>query len=234
MVGVDTDARIALGIGITKKFKNMVKNKQVPLTMNRDKIIKRLSEIESKFMALKWSYLPLEQILLSKNLRTIEILAKEIFDSFPNNWEEVLSSRGLEGKKTAGTLQFFRDFYYQLRDRISKGFSDDLAASIDVLCGEILSIEPIDEGIWKCLVADDKTRYFVVTNIPDLKKGDVVPIAKLPPDVVHGVYSQGMFAGSSKGLSCCDKENIGKRPKLTDKELGQARGILEQEFLKIK
>jgi hypothetical protein len=40
-----------------------------------------------------------------------------------------------------------------------------------------------------------------------------------------------MFAGSSKGLQRFTAEEIGKRPDLSDKELGQARGILEQIYV---
>ena len=234
MVGIDSDVRLILADGIVDYFTQMVKNKRIPLTMNRQLILTRLSEVKSKLMALKWSYKPLEQVLLSKELRNVEIYIKEIFDSFPEKWEEMLTSRGLDGKHTAGTLVFIRDFFYTMRERITKGFSEDYADTIDIVCGEIQSIEKIDANNWKCLVADGRARYNVLTNIQELKKGDIVPIAKLPPQIVHGIYSEGMFMGSSKGISKFTKDEIGKRPDLTDKELGQTRGILEKHFISKK
>ena len=105
MVGIETDSRLILAEGIAKFFSQMVQNKQIPLTMNRDKIMSRLSEVNSKIMALKWSYKPLEQVLLSKELRDIEIFIKEIFDSFPEKWEDMLASRGIDGKLTANQVQ---------------------------------------------------------------------------------------------------------------------------------
>ncbi len=233
LTGIDSDSRIVIAEGITKYFTELVQSKKIPLTLNRQKIQARLSEINSKLMGLKWSYKPLEQILHSKELRDIEISAKEIFDSFPDKWEEFLSTRGIEGKNTSAIIVFIRDFFYRLRERLTNGLSDDFADAIDILCGEILSVESIDAKNWKCLVTDGVARYHVATNISGLKKGDIVPIAKLPSSIVHGVHSEGMFLGkpdSSKYTS----DNIGKRPELTDKELGQARGILERFFVSKK
>jgi predicted RNA-binding protein with EMAP domain len=121
-----------------------------------------------------------------------------------------------------------------MRERLKDGFSDDYADAIDILCGEIISIDSIDSSNWNCIVTDGKARYNVVTNIAGLKKGEIVPIAKLPPQIVHGVLSEGMFAGSSKGLQRFTSEEVGKRPNLSDKELGQARGILENIYVSKK
>ena len=88
MTGIETDARIVLAEGITKFFIDIVHFKKIPLSINKEKIISRLSDINSKIMALKWSYLPHDQLMHSKNLREIEIYAKEIFDSFPEKWQE--------------------------------------------------------------------------------------------------------------------------------------------------
>lgn len=231
MTGIENDVRLILAENIAKYLEQMVKNRKIPLSINRQKILTRLSEINSKIMALKWSYQPLEQVLHSKQLRDIEIFAKDIFDSFPENWEETLASRGQEGKLTSKILKYMRNFFYTLRARITDGFSDDYADAIEILCGEIQSIEKVDATTWKCLVTDGIDRYHVVTNIEDLKKGDVVPIAKLPPQIVHGVLSEGMFMGSSKGIQKFSKEEVGKKPTLTDKELGQSRGIIERFFV---
>jgi len=233
MTGIETDARIVLAEGITKFFTDIVINKKIPLTINRQKILSRLADINSKIMALKWSYIAHDQLTHSKGLREIEIYAKEIFDSFPEKWEERLLTRGLEGKKEIATLVFIRDFFYTMRERLTKGYSDDLTEAIDYYAGEIISIESIDKKNSKCVVTDGHGRYNVVTNIVGLKKGDLLPIAKLLPRVVHGVFSEGMFMGSGEGLGLT-KDDIGKRPNLTDKELGQARGILEQTFLSKK
>ncbi len=231
MVGIETDARIMLAEGIVKRFNDMVKNRHIPLSMDRQKVISRLSEINSKLMALKWSYKPLDKVLQSKELREIEIFIKDIFDAFPVKWEEMLTSRGLEGRQTTGLLLFIRDFFYRLRERLTKGLSDDFADTIDILVGEIQTIEKADGGTWKCMVSDGQARYYVITNISELKKGDILPIAKLPPQAIHGIYSEGMFMSAPKEGLKFTKEDVGKRPELTDKELGQARGILENMFL---
>jgi predicted RNA-binding protein with EMAP domain len=231
MAGIDSDSRLIIAEGMVKQFTDLVQNRKIPLTLNRQKILTRLSEINSKLKALKWSYKPLEQVLHSKELRDIEINAKEIFDSFPEKWEDRLSSQGFEGKNSVAVLTYIKNFFYSMRERITKGFSDDFADAIEILCGEIIGIETIDSSNWKCIVTDGQARYHVVTNIPDIKKGEIVPIAKLPPQVVHGILSEGMFAGSSKGLQRFSKEEVGKRPDLSDKELGQSRGILENLYV---
>ncbi len=230
MTGIDSDSRIILAEGIIKYFSDLVQNKRIPLTLNRQKILTRLSEMKSKLMSLKWSYKPIEQVLHSKELRDIEISAKDIFDSFPEKWEEILGTRGLEGKNSTSILIFIRDFFYRLRERLANGLSSDYADAIDILCGEILSIENIDPKNWKCLVTDGIARYNVATNIAGLKKGDIIPIAKLPSQIIHGVHSEGMFLGKPD-TSKYTSEDVGKRPELTDKELGQARGIIERFFV---
>ncbi|NHJ49181.1 MAG: hypothetical protein FK733_15440 [Asgard group archaeon] len=234
MTGIDSDSRLVIAEGIIKQFTDLVQNKKIPLTLNKQKVLSRLSEMKSKLMALKWSYKPLEQVLHSKELREIEINAKDIFDSFPENWEQRLSTQGLDGRKSVADLTYMRMFFYSMRERIKEGFSDDFADAIDILCGEIISIEAINSSNWNCIVTDGKARYNVVTNIEGIKKGEVVPIAKLPPQIVHGILSEGMFAGSSRGLQRFTSEEVGKQPDLTDKELGQARGILEQIYVSKK
>lgn len=234
MVGIDSDSRLIIAEGIVKQFTNIVQNRKIPLTLNRQKIMTRLSEINSKLKALKWSYKPLEQVLRSKELRDIEINAKEIFDTFPEKWEDRLASQGLEGKNSVATLSYIRNYFYSMRERLTKGLSDDFADAIDILCGEIIGIETIDSTNWKCTVTDGQARYNVVTNIPGVKKGEIIPIAKLPPQIVHGILSEGMFAGSSKGLQRFTNDDVGKRPDLSDKELGQSRGILEKLFVSKK
>lgn len=233
LTGIDSDSRIIIAEGITKYFTDLVQNKKIPLSLNRQKILTRLEEIKSKLMGLKWSYKPIEQILHSKELRDVEIFAKDIFDSFPEKWEETMNTQGLEGKNSAAILIFIRNFFYNLRERLTKGFSDDFADAIDILCGEILSIENIDTKNWKCLVTDGVARYHVATNISGLKKGDIIPIGKLPSQIIHGLHSEGMFLGAPDP-SKYTSDDIGKRPELTDKELGQARGILERFFISKK
>ncbi|NHJ31649.1 MAG: hypothetical protein FK732_02190 [Asgard group archaeon] len=231
MVGIDSDSRLIIAEGMVKQFTDLIQNRKIPLTLNRQKILTRLSEINSKLKALKWSYKPLEQVLHSKDLRDIEINAKEIFDSFPEKWEDRLTSQGFEGKNSVAVLTYIKNFFYSIRERITKGFSDDFADAIEIFCGEIIGIEAIDSANWKCIVADGHARYNVVTNIPEIKKGEIVPIAKIPPQVVHGILSEGMFAGSSKGLQRFTKDEVGKRPDLSNKELGQSRGILEKLYV---
>ncbi len=234
MVGIDSDSRLIIAEGVVRQFTDIVQNKKIPLSLNRQKILTRLSEISKKIKALKWSYKPLEQVLRSKELRDIEINAKEIFDSFPEKWEDRLVTQGLDGKNSVAILTYIRNYFYTMRERLTQGLSDDYADAIDILCGEIISIESIDSANWKCIVTDGKARYNVVTNIVGIKKGEVVPIAKLPPQIVYGVLSEGMFAGSSKGLPRFTNDDIGKRPDLSDKELGQSRGILEKLYVSKK
>ncbi|NHJ87345.1 MAG: hypothetical protein FK734_17910 [Asgard group archaeon] len=232
MAGIDSDSRIVIAEGMVREFTNLVQNKRIPLTLNRQKILTRLAEINSKLMALKWSYKPLEQILHSKELRDIEIFAKDIFDTFPEKWEDMLNTRGIEGKLAVKNLQYLRDFFYSIRERLTEGFSEDYADAIDILTGEILSIEKIDAKNWKCVVTDGKARYNIATNIVDLKKGDLMPIAKLPPQIVHGVLSEGMFIGSP--LTGVGKDEVGKKPEVSEKEKGHARGILQEHYVKRK
>lgn len=230
MTGIDSDARIILAEEMAKYLYQMVLNKRIPLTMNRQKIMTNLDEINSKIMALKWSYKPLEGVLHSKELRDIEIYMKEIFDSFPEKWEDMLTSRGQDGKLTTKLLVYIREYFYRLRERLTNGFSDDFADTFDIRCGEIQTIEKVEGNNWKCLVTDGVSRYNVLTNIEGLKKGEVLPIAKLPPQIIHDVLSEGMFMGSAKTIRPFSKDEIGKRPELSDKELGQSRGIIERFF----
>ncbi|MFW9924591.1 MAG: hypothetical protein ACFFDW_15020, partial [Candidatus Thorarchaeota archaeon] len=120
--------------------------------------------------------------------------------------------------------------FYRLRERLTTGFSNDFADTFDIRCGEIQTIEKVEGNNWKCLVSDGVSRYNVLTNIEGLKKGEVLPIAKLPPQIIHSVLSEGMFMGSAKTIRPFSKDEIGKRPELSDKELGQSRGIIERFF----
>ncbi len=117
-------------------------------------------------------------------------------------------------------------------DNILKlGPINDPVIGIDIKTGEVVSIGKTDK-LLVCNVNLGDRAITVVTNDTQVKEGNRVGVALLPPSVFMGVVSEGMFLGAGDGVLKDVEGELGKMPHgIPLDALNETRNLVET-FLK--
>ena len=108
---------------------------------------------------------------------------------------------------------------------------NDPVIGIDIKTGEIVSVGKSDKLLICNVNLGDKA-ITVVTNDLTVKEGNRVGVAMLPPSVIMGVTSEGMFLGAGDGVLKEVEGNLGEMPHgIPLESLNETRNLVEA-FLK--
>ncbi|MDI6842577.1 hypothetical protein C7452_0391 [Methanothermobacter defluvii] len=130
-------------------------------------------------------------------------------------------------------VRFFLNTIGNLKKRLMLGKIADPVIGVDILAGEVMSVggHPGADKLQVCNVNIGGRALKVVTNDPDVREGDRVAVALLPPENFMGITSEGMFLGV-EGVLRDVKGEPGEMPRGMPLEaLNEARNLVE-EFLK--
>ncbi len=146
-----------------------------------------LSRIESQLMALKYSYMHPRDIASSEPVRAILEDAKKLYLAYRDGIEKDYGEL-----KRANLMWAFRTF-----SGLSRRFSIEselTTVGVDLVAMQVRNIAKKDRyWVTRCIAGPfDMT---VVTNLSNLKAGDTLAAALLPPAAVGGIVSEAMFLG---------------------------------------
>mgnify|MGYP000624977559 CR=1 FL=1 len=213
-----SDFRILVAEDALTKLENLINSKRLPIAYEKKKAQERIHRIKSNLMAIKYSYLSPEQLVSS-----------QIFSEYERSVSELISLLNLDTKspmKKDNTQKFaIAQYKYVIRiltglkSRILLGQDNKPEYAIDIVGVKVLTTakHPQSNKLKVCKVADLEHSYVIITNMEKISKNFSIGVAFLPPVILMGEISEGMF--------CTDKiENglIGKRiPSnlITSKEL---------------
>jgi len=85
---------------------------------------------------------------------------------------------------------------------------------------KVVNVEnhPKSQNLLIVWVTDGLETYEIVTNDQTVKRGDVLPLAFLPPKNILGVISEGMFVGGREGIKRVSEGLVGSKPVLDEYE----------------
>ena len=174
-----------------------------------------LKDLSAKILEMKYSYGEVDD--LKPYLNEIKGMCVKILEILGGDkWASKLKAMKLSDMAIA-SVKFCLNILYNLEARLKLPAEPEYA--VDVRVGEVESVmkHPRAEKLRICNVNVGKV-ITVVTNIADVKEGEKLPVALLPPAEFFGVVSEGMF------LSHNLKEGKpGELPELTDEERNNAR-----------
>ncbi len=174
-----------------------------------------LKEIEAKVMEIKYSYGEIDD--LKSYLDDLRRMCMDLLGALGGDaWAKKLREMKFS-QHNISMIKFCLNILYNLENRLRLPDSPEYA--VDIRVGEIESVmkHTSADKLRICNVNVGKV-ITVVTNIPDVKEGEKLAVALLPPAEFFGVVSEGMF------LSHNLKEgNPGELPELTDEERNNAR-----------
>ncbi len=213
-----SDFRILVAEDALTRLENLINSKRLPVAYEKRKAQGRIHRIKSNLMAIKYSYLSPEQLVSS-----------QIFSEYEESVSEIISLLNLDTKAPTrkDNIQKFAIAQYKyimrilrgLRSRILLGQENKPEYAIDIIGVKVLATakHPKSNKLKVCKVADSEHSYVVITNMGKVSKNFSIGVAFLPPVVLMGEISEGMF--------CTDKIEdslVGKRiPSnlITSKEL---------------
>lgn len=188
------DYRFIIAEDAINRLRKIIVNWQLPYPINKSKALKNIEEIESRVMRMKYSFLPMTLLLKMREL-------KEIIDYAMELSKILLPSKALHTKKTKHQLLISEIRYslwilIGLKQRLMRGEHNLPEYAIDVIGVEILFVQkhPSADKLWVLKCGTESFGFTVVTNIPNIKKGEIRGAAILPPVEFIGVVSEAMIA----------------------------------------
>jgi predicted RNA-binding protein with EMAP domain len=174
-----------------------------------------LKELEAKVLELKYSYGELSD--MADFLRSIRALCVKILDLLGGeDWSKNLR-RMKFSEISISHIRFCLNILYNLEARLRLPPNPEYA--VDIRVGEIESVmkHPRAVKLRICNVNVGKV-ITVVTNIENVKEGEKLAVALLPPVEFFGTVSEGMFLSHAQKYG-----EPGEIPELTDDERNNAR-----------
>lgn len=207
------DPRLKFLEKYAEEIYNQGKSKKLP-RIKREDFIGNLEKIVKLAKNIRWSYLTKEQLAESDQIKELINTANTLWEKLEKNIKEIEEKEPMYTKK----LEHLINTIKTLPERIK--LPDEPVNTVDVYYVKIISKEkhPKADKLWVTYVTDGRRNYRVVTNDPNVKPKDIVPMAYLPPREFMGVISEGMFVGGNGIRKEKDETKIGERPQLTDKE----------------
>ncbi len=213
------DPRYLLAWWGMEKVERVVRNPGKPI--DKAKAQKLLQEMWAELKRLRWSGLPSD-------------MASEMAVPLSQKASEMREVLGLKGeiKDLIKAQASWALWYLQtLPQRIRRAEEVSPGEAVDVFSGEVVSVSdhPNADKLKVTRVSLGNLALTVVTNIQDVKEGQVRAVALLPPADLRGVVSWGMF--------CSDPLDVppGKPFPPYDKgAVGAQVDMITKEALKIK
>ena len=170
---------------------------------NKKACIETAEKMDSDFQSLLYCYLEGDELTNSEDVGKLEEKVDLIVEYLGgDDWNRVFMKNAPkeDREKTAegvAKIQFFLNTIKGLHTRLSYGPIDDPIIGIDTVVGEILSVSkhPKADSLMICNVNLKKRAITVITNNLDVKEGNRVAVALLPPQTFMEIVSEGMFLG---------------------------------------
>ncbi len=194
-LSIDTarDYRILVAEDAIARLENRVKVWNLPYPLNKGLALEKVKQLRSELMKIKYSFLPLDMLLEHEAFRSIESIVRELISM-------LLPPRGtkIEGdsqRLAVAEIRYSLWVLMGLRARLSLGEENRPEYAVDVVGVEVGYVEkhPRADKLWIAKMGTENYSFTVVTNIHNLRKGEVRGIAILPPTDFFGVISEAMI-----------------------------------------
>jgi len=200
------DYRILVAEEALSRIENRLKSWSLPYALNKPKAVEEARRLRSSLMGIKHSYLPLEMLLESEQLRTLEEASRELS-------RLLLPQRGAKATSEAhrlavAELKYALSVLMNLRKRLLLGEENRPEFAVDVVGVEVAVVEkhPSAGNLFITKAGTEEYSFTIVTNIKTVKRGEVRAAAVLPPVAFFGVVSEAMYLSDP-----LPREHKGKR-----------------------
>ncbi len=185
-------------------------------TLSKEKIEKTLGSIESSLMILKYSYLPLPEILLHVEVKNLNRYGLKLSESLKSAY-----STPSTNLLSLATLRWGLQIIQHLERRL-KTADSNLGSGVDLKVVHVRNVQKFDKFLLTRAYDNEKT-YTIMTNLVNLRSNQNVAAAFLPPREIGGKLSEAMYIGSEER-----KEDAGVVLSPEQVDLTEVNAILHQ------
>ncbi len=187
------DYRILVAEDAIARLERRVRNWGLPWPINRRKVMDEIAEIRRNLLKLKYSYLPVDLILESGELKTLVEKARSLAQELlPKSTAE--KPKSPSGRLALAEIRYSLSILGGLPVRIRLGEENKPEYAVDVLGVEVTRVEDLTENLKVTRASAGSIAFTIVTNIKDIRVGEVRAAAILPPVEFHGVVSEAMYS----------------------------------------
>ncbi len=197
------DYRFLVAERALEKYPVLIKTGGLPYEASRDVLLSKAREAHGLLMALKYSFLPLDQLLSSPMLWRLSALGGELARFVTGKPLRPLTPRD---RLNRALVLWIGRTLAGLPLRLRLGEENRPEYAVDVYAARVESVSRLSGRLWVANVSTGRAAFTVVTNLPDVKRGEVRGVAVLPPRLFGEVVSEAMFCTGPLELE------PGKRP----------------------
>ncbi len=203
---------------------------------NKKQALQTAKNMMPDIQTLYYSYLEPEDMADSEQIKSLLAKESHIIQALGGKeWHQQFMLMANKSDKqrleeSLAKIRFFLNTIHGLGDRLALGNINDPIIGVDLCVGEVLSVSkhPDMDNLLVCNVKIGKKALTVVTNDLQMREGNRVAVALLPPSVFHGITSEGMFLGDNRGVLKDVKGNSGEMPrKIPLESLNETRNMVE-------
>lgn len=177
----------------------------MPWPFNRSRALEHLEEVKRSLLKIKYSYLPVDLILESEELKMIVEGARRLKEELlPQTVPRLEAGKAL----ALAEIKYALLILLGLPNRIKLGEQNHPEYAVDIVGVEVTRVARLEgsERLKVTRASAGRAVFTIVTNIQDLRVGEVRAAALLPPAEFMGVVSEAMYSSNPLG-----REYIGRR-----------------------
>ncbi len=174
-----------------------IKNWSLPFPINKGKLEEMVKQAKNTVYRIKYSFLPAKILLKSPDIGELEKLGKHIREELFKNYTAMRSQIRLTTKQRLiiAEIKYCLWMIMGFRRRLRYGDENLPEYAVDVIGVEVLSVQkhPSASNLKVLKAGTEKFGFIIVTNIKNIKAGEVRAIAILPPREFMGIISEAMI-----------------------------------------
>ncbi len=223
-----SDYRLIVADHAASLLEEIVRTKRLPVPTNWQRAQEVAREIRGIVKRMRFSFMPPTMLARSEDAARLVELVKELTGMLLNpQWIDRVRGDPRARKALAETRYALRTLY-SLPARLALGDENDPFYAFDVECVTVTSVSkhPNADNLY-VTHAKGRLAYTIVTNLADVRRGDVRAAVVLPPREFRGVVSEAMYC-SRRSLAGEEGCEPGKRPPKRLVELGEIGAVLRE------
>ena len=187
------DYRFLVAEEALNRIEQRIKTWSLPYPLNKIQALEIVKSIRSTLMKLKYSFLPVDMLIKMSEFQELEQRTKELASMVlpPKSVKiDTVSQRLIVSE-----LKWALSILLGLRSRVALGEENLPEYAIDIIGVEIGYVEkhPKAKKLWITKAGTESFTFTIVTNIPNIRRGEVRGAAILPPTTFFDVVSEAMF-----------------------------------------
>ncbi len=219
---VRRDYRLLVAEHALDTLESIIRGRRIPAPIDWVEAERLVREARGLVKRMRFSFMPPSLLARSEEASRLRELARRLVEVLaPREWVERL--RGDQrARMPLAQVRYAARTLYTLPARLALGDENEPLYAVDIECVRVVTVSRI-RGADRLYVtkAQGALPYTIVTNLQDVKQGEVRAAAILPPREFHGYISEAMYC--SRPLEGCEP---GRRPPLEAVERGEVARIV--------